>query len=85
MNSTSSKHLKSVFEGLKNVGTSCASLALTYLTRSQTVKSVNCVLLLLWKQEEVYRRGIGSNIRVDDKSCAMDLWNIAPYLAWNVK
>lgn len=27
---------------------SCASLAHAYLTRSQTVDSVNCVLLLLW-------------------------------------
>jgi len=39
-------------EDLKNVGTSRASLALAYLTRSQTVNSVNCVLLLLWRYIE---------------------------------
>lgn len=72
-------------EGLKNIGMSRASLALAYLTRSQTVNPVNCVLLLLWRQEEVYRSGIGSNIRVGDKSCAMDLGNIAPYLGLECK
>jgi len=53
--------------------------------RSQTVNPVNYVLLLLWRQEKVYRNGVGSNIRVGDKNCAMDLENIAPYLAWNIK
>lgn len=40
--------LNSVFdEGLKNVGTSRASLALAYLTRSQTVNPVNCVIAFM--------------------------------------
>lgn len=36
------------FESREEKVQSCASLAHAYLTRSQTVDSVNCVLLLLW-------------------------------------